>query len=194
MDVVIDCVGGNTIGTIGGTIFDAVAKEAISSRPHGPALEYVYTSGTWVRCTGRSRSDQYEMLTDLKQVHGDHPLELYNATSDRAPLHDSMSITKWRLPHERHVLATAAANATSLSANVIRPSLLYGYSGSLVGELFASARAGVVKFAAAEKDAALIQLATIHADDLAELFVLVAEQVRSLTQSKRMPRYYADRR
>lgn len=83
-----------------------------------------------------------------------------------------MPITAWRLPHERHAIATAAQHPTSLSTNIIRPSLLYGYSASLVGEMFATAKAGQVQFAGQGTE----RVATIHADDLAELFVLVAEK------------------
>ena len=83
-----------------------------------------------------------------------------------------MTLTKWRLPHERHILSTASS--TSLSANIIRPSLLYGYSGSITAELMESARSGEVKWAGKGDE----RIATVHADDLAELFVLVAEKVR----------------
>lgn len=90
-----------------------------------------------------------------------------------------MTLTKWRLPHERHILSTAASNATCLTANIIRPSLLYGHSGSITAELMESARSGEVKWAGKGDE----RIATVHADDLAELFVLVAEKVRISIQS-----------
>lgn len=47
-DVVIDCVGGSEISNLGRVLFDAVAASALINRPDGPALEFIYTGGTWV--------------------------------------------------------------------------------------------------------------------------------------------------
>ena len=86
-----------------------------------------------------------------------------------------MPITAWRLTHEQKVLAAAEKYSRHLTVNVVRPSLLYGKSGSITGRIFVTAREGEVKFAGTGQE----RIATIHCDDLGELFASVAEQVSS---------------
>jgi len=114
------------------------------ARPNGPSLSYIYCSGT--------------------RVHGNHKDDI--STSDRAAVDETraMSITKWRLPHERKIISAAAEFLNTLTANVIRPSLLYGYSASITAGIFSSAHAGEIKFAGDGTE----RIATVHAEDLAQ--------------------------
>lgn len=47
-DVVIDCVGGSSIQKMCGRIFEQVLISAKTNRINGPAISYIYCSGTWV--------------------------------------------------------------------------------------------------------------------------------------------------
>lgn len=86
-----------------------------------------------------------------------------------------MPITAWRLIHEQRALAAGEEFSKHLTVNVVRPSLLYGRSGSITGSIFATALEGEVKFAGTGRE----RIATIHCDDLGELFASVAEKVSS---------------
>jgi nucleoside-diphosphate-sugar epimerase len=92
----------------------------------------------------------------------------YGATGD-GPVDETSAfegkpLAPWRSEHEKLVLASGGL--------VIRPGCVYGRSGGLTGEWFAGAL---------EKGAAPIvgkgenRWATVHADDLGELFALAAE-------------------
>ncbi|TFY83505.1 hypothetical protein EWM64_g521 [Hericium alpestre] len=61
LDVIIECVGGNTnISVLGPTLLQAVSSAAKALRPIGaPKLSYIYTSGIWIH--GDSRT---EIVTD----------------------------------------------------------------------------------------------------------------------------------
>lgn len=86
-----------------------------------------------------------------------------------------MPITAWRLTHEQRALAAGEEHSKHLTVNVVRPSLVYGKSASITGMIFATAHQGEVKFAGNGKE----RIATIHCDDLGELFASVAEKVSS---------------
>lgn len=130
-------------------------------------------------------------------MHGDHlegaprltsrlgcPLTLAAPTggprSDRTPVSVETAnlLTSWRIPHEQAVLA---AKSSSLITNVVRPSLLYGRSGSITAEWFASAHTGSL-VAAVKQEA---RIATCHVDDCAALYALVAQKVRSVCGCRR---------
>lgn len=153
VDVVIDAVGGNDIYKVGHTILDASISAAGKARPHGPPLSYIYCSGTW--------------------VHGDHasPAGKEESISDRTPIDHPSPLTAWRLEIERKALQ---AINKSFTANVLRPSLLYGGSGSLIGAtLFKGAKEGKITWYGDEET----RCATIHKEDLGEAFRLCAEKV-----------------
>lgn len=82
-----------------------------------------------------------------------------------------MPLTAWRIDIEQKAISSISA---SFTANVIRPSMLYGGSGSLIGDvLFSSAKAGEVTWFGDEN----ARMATIHKEDLGEAFRLCAEKV-----------------
>lgn len=152
VDVVIDCVGGEVITTVPYSILDAVIDEAAKARPDGPPLSYIYCSGTWVH--GSDKSER---------------------KSDMTPLNDPLPLTSWRLGIENKAIN---AISRSFTANVVRPSLIYGAPGhSLVGMVFfPGAKNGTIVVPGVE-DA---RVATIHREDLGEAFRLVGEKVSSL--------------
>jgi hypothetical protein len=147
-DVIIDAIGGDKIADIGHLILDTTIEQAKKARPQGPPLSYIYCSGTW--------------------VHGDSKTDII---SDRTPLDRPMPLTSWRIDIEQKAINSISS---SFTANVIRPSLLYGGSGSLFGDImFSSAKHGEIVWFG-EEDA---RLSTIHREDLGEAFRLCAEKV-----------------
>jgi len=151
VDVVIDTVGGDTLYKVGHTILDTCISESAKARPHGPPLAYIYCSGTW--------------------VHGDDKTEII---SDMSPITRPMPLTAWRLEIESKALK---AISKSFTANVIRPSLLYGGSGSLIGAtLFQGAKEGKITWYGDEDT----RCATIHKEDLGEAFRLCAEKAYAI--------------
>jgi nucleoside-diphosphate-sugar epimerase len=146
VDVVIDAVGGGNIASIGHIILDSAIEVAKKTRPFGPPLSYIYCSGTW--------------------VHGDHKTEI---VSDRTPITRPNKLTEWRLEIEHKAVKSISS---SFTANVIRPSLLYGGSGSLTAMLFSGAKAGEIVWFGDEDS----RMALIHKEDLGEAFRLCAEK------------------
>jgi nucleoside-diphosphate-sugar epimerase len=105
----------------------------------------VYTSGVW--------------------VYGHRPDELLDETSPPAP----PAFVAPRLETERRVLA---ANGGVVRGIVIRPGCVYGGAGSLTAAWFASALA---EGAARVVGDGSCRWAMVHHEDLAELYVRVAE-------------------
>ncbi|KAK4057089.1 hypothetical protein OIO90_001989 [Microbotryomycetes sp. JL221] len=149
VDCVIDAIGGATIKEIGNTVLETVKREAAKSRPQGPPLSFIYTGGTW--------------------LHGDDHDPPFGSLSDLSPITKPNAVTAWRKEHE---IAVLGAKSVSLAPNVVRPSLLYGRSGSITASWMETAHEGHVKVAG-KSDA---RLATCHVDDAASMFVLVAEK------------------
>ncbi|KAL5525327.1 hypothetical protein ACEPAF_9197 [Sanghuangporus sanghuang] len=151
-DVVIDCIGGMDIKTISQYAFEVSLEAAKKVRgTSAPRLTYIYCSGTW--------------------VHGE---DRGNLTSEHAVPKNTTALVSWRTAQEKRVLA--ASDAGAVNGIVLRPSLLYGRSGSIIAMLFGAAAA------AAEKGVKLEwagrpggRWSLIHVDDLADLFVRVAE-------------------
>jgi hypothetical protein len=56
VDIVIDASGGPS-NELAGTILEAVKDLATRTRPHGPALTFIYTSGTWVNGDNRTEGN-----------------------------------------------------------------------------------------------------------------------------------------
>lgn len=101
-------------------------------------------------------------------VHGDDKTDII---SDRTPLNRPMPLTSWRIDIEQKAISSISH---SFTANVVRPSLLYGGSGSLVGDvLFSSAKGGEITWYGDGTG----RMATIHKEDLGEAFRLCAEKV-----------------
>ncbi|RDX57332.1 NAD(P)-binding protein [Lentinus brumalis] len=95
-------------------------------------------------------------------VHGENRAEI---VTDTTPLTNPAELVAWRPAQEQRVAVNPLLNGI-----VVRPALLYGRSGSLFTPLFKGAHAGEVVWAGTPGG----RFALIHADDLAELYVLVA--------------------
>ncbi|KAJ8077221.1 hypothetical protein PM082_001649 [Marasmius tenuissimus] len=148
MDVVIDAVGGTApIATLARELFLAVSQAASSLRPsHAPKLAYIYTSGTW--------------------VHGEDRETL--SVSETTPIVASAQIVAWRPEVEQLIV-----QSTSINGIVIRPALLYGRSGSLMGPLFELAsEGGTIRWPGTPGG----RWALIHMDDLADLYLRASEK------------------
>jgi nucleoside-diphosphate-sugar epimerase len=126
----------------------ALLEGAHGERPgaEGPAV-LVYTSGVYI--LGDTRGQPADESTPV-----DHPAE----------------VVRWRPAHERLVLD--AADAAVVTA-VIRPGMVYGGAGGLVGALFASA---VDEGAATFVGDGMNRWSLVHRDDLAALYRLVVER------------------
>ncbi|KAG7444423.1 NAD(P)-binding protein [Guyanagaster necrorhizus] len=151
LDVIIEAIGGSAkIAFLSAEILQAVIDTVKSSRdPSAPKLTYIYTSGTW--------------------VHGDNRTDI---VTDTSPLTNPVELVKWRPAHEQRVMKEPTLNGI-----VIRPSMLYGRSGSIFATLFGEAEK-------AKKEGRKLtfagrpggRFALVHADDLADLYVRVAEK------------------
>ena len=146
LDAVIDCVGGTAdIKTLSKEILLAISKAAGELRPQGsPKLTYIYTSGTW--------------------VHGENRNEI---VTDTTPIRSPNELVAWRPAREQQVI-----NDVNLNGIVIRPSLLYGRSGSHLAPFFQSASEGNVWYPGQPGG----RFALIHTDDLADLYVRAVEK------------------
>lgn len=145
-DVVIDCIGGSEVYKLAIGLFQAVAQEATKVREKGsPKLAYIYTSGSW--------------------IHGE---DRVTHKSDSSPFPNPPDLVAWRPAVEREITGSNAVRGI-----VIRPSLLYGRSGSLLSMLFAQGETGAIDWHGSMGG----RYATVHIDDLAELYVLTVEKV-----------------
>jgi len=146
LDAVLECVGGSAdIKGVSEVVLQAVSKAAKELRPQGsPKLTYIYTSGTW--------------------VHGDNRNEI---VTDTTPIRPTNELVAWRPAREQQVI-----NDVNLNGIVIRPSLLYGRSGSLLAPFLQSASEGDVWYPGQAGG----RFAVIHTDDLADLYVKAVEK------------------
>ena len=145
LDVIIEAIGGPEAKELSDIVFSATVQAVQELRPaHAPKLTYIYTSGTW--------------------VHGDDRTEV---VTDSTPLTSPAELVAWRPAMEQRIITNPHLNGI-----VIRPSLLYGRSGSLLAPLFKSAYEGEVAWFGTPGG----RLALVHCDDLAEAYLLVAEK------------------
>jgi nucleoside-diphosphate-sugar epimerase len=150
LDVVIEALGGSDGVAISDVAFEAV-KAAAGSRPAGSSkLTYVYTSGTWVHGDRRNTGD---------------------IVSDTTPLISPADLVSWRPAKEQRVVKDDVLNGI-----VVRPAVLYGRSGSILAPLFADAAKGKVRWPGRPGG----RMALIHTDDLADLYVRVAERAQAV--------------
>ena len=139
IDVVIEAIGGNETYILSAAIHRAVS-EAVSRRPTGtPKLSYIYTSGTW--------------------VHGEDRTTL---VTDNTPITNPAKLVEWRPAVEQAIISDKTLNAI-----VIRPALVYGYTGSITGLAFGMAAQGKIVWPGTPGG----RCAVVHADDLADLYV-----------------------
>lgn len=151
LDVIIEAIGGSAdISTLSNIILQSVVNAAKTTRaPGAPKLTFIYTSGTW--------------------VHGESRTEI---ATDTTPISSPVELVKWRPNQEQTVIRESAINGI-----VIRPSMVYGRSGSIISGMFREAEA-----AKKEGRKMLVpgtfgrRLALVHADDLGEFYLLAAEK------------------
>jgi nucleoside-diphosphate-sugar epimerase len=126
---------------------DRTAIETLlAAARQGEARELVYTSGIWVLGATADRPAGEDSPTD-------HPAAL----------------VAWRPPHEQMVLAAATDR---LATAVIRPGVVYGGHGGLIGDFFHSAEEeGAAKHVGDGNN----RIPLIHLDDLARFYRAVVE-------------------
>ncbi|KAL7420066.1 hypothetical protein Q5752_005031 [Cryptotrichosporon argae] len=150
IDVVIDTVPAHT-PEVPLAAFNLVA--AAKRDAPGTKITYIYTGGSWVHARPGAGLDAWSSET---QAHTGH-----------------VQLTAWRWEIEKEVLSSDRVHGI-----VIRPSVLYGRGGSLLAPfVFDVARHAVTTGTAAnfvaEADSRLL---VVHQDDLADLYVRVAER------------------
>ncbi|KAI9636345.1 uncharacterized protein MKK02DRAFT_37108 [Dioszegia hungarica] len=149
VDVVIDTIP--ETGPEGPLATFKAVSSAVEKRQNGAKLTYIYTGGSWCHSRGLGGLDQW--------------------TDERQPYGHGVQLTQWRWKVEEQVLAS-----TAVQGIVIRPSILYGRSGSLtsmfVFQPAAKAQGGTFKVVGEHES----RMTTIHADDLADLYLRVAER------------------
>ena len=106
-------------------------------------------------------------------MHGNDPL---STTSEASVPKNTTPLVDWRPAHEKRV--TEASEAGLINGIIVRPAMVYGRSGSITALLFAEAlraktRGDEIQWAGEAGG----RWATIHVDDLADLFVRVVESV-----------------
>ncbi|KAJ7133331.1 hypothetical protein C8R44DRAFT_977516 [Mycena epipterygia] len=97
-------------------------------------------------------------------VHGDNRTEI---VTDTTPILRPVELVVWRPAVEQRVVQSTEVNGV-----VIRPALLYGRSASILAYLFQSASKGHVAWPGTPGG----RYSVIHADDLSDLYVRVAEK------------------
>ncbi|THU97489.1 NAD(P)-binding protein [Dendrothele bispora CBS 962.96] len=151
LDVVIDCLRASSDRTYTESLINAFSQAAKSLRPAGsPKLSYIYTSATGVHGT----SDNGEIITDT------------------TPCLKPTETAGWLRAHEENILTHEVLNGI-----VIRPSLLYGRSGSLFSVVFEEVKkTGKVRWPGKPGG----RLSVIHQDDLADLYLRAAEKAQMI--------------
>lgn len=125
---------------------DATAVDAILNAIDATDKPFIYTSGVWV--LGNARDHVADEETPL----------------DPAPL------VAWRPAHEQRVLKAAARGVRSI---VLRPGIVYGRGGGIIGGMVRSGQQkGVVRFVGTGEN----RWPLVHIDDLAELYVKALEK------------------
>ncbi|KAI0698499.1 NAD(P)-binding protein [Cytidiella melzeri] len=143
-DVVIEALAGLDLKTVSLMLLNAVGDLA-RKRPEGSAKPtYVYTSGTW--------------------IHGN---DTEHFVTDTTPICHPVSLVAWRGAVEQEVI-----NHPDVNGIVIRPSMVYGRSGSIFARMFQSAYDGKLTWPGEPGG----RLAVVHQDDLADFFVRAAER------------------
>ncbi|KAI0340672.1 NAD(P)-binding protein [Trametopsis cervina] len=144
VDVIIEALAGQTLNTLSPAVFEAVTTAIQKHRPaYADKVTFIYTSGAWVW-----GDDRNKIITDT--------------TAPSKPL----SIVAWRPAVEQNILKSEIVNSV-----VIRPTLVYGRSSSLLGLAFQRAYEGKLTWPGTPGG----RLAVIHQDDLADLYVRAAE-------------------
>lgn len=147
LDVVIDCTRSEDTTTLMQAVFKLVTDGASRLRPaNAPKLTFISTSGT-----GPHGSSRTEFVTDTTPCTRPIPLAV------------------GRVDLEQNIVKNSVINGI-----VIRPSLLYGRSGSLFDIMFSSAAKGKAEWYGTPGG----RFALIHTDDLADLYLRAAEKAQ----------------
>ncbi|KAJ7637767.1 hypothetical protein B0H17DRAFT_1164058 [Mycena rosella] len=101
-------------------------------------------------------------------VHGDSRTE---TVTDTTPISRSLELVTWRPALEQLVVRSTAVNGI-----VVRPALLYGRSASIFAALFKGASEGHVAWPGTPGG----RYSVIHADDLADLYLRLAEKAHMI--------------
>lgn len=154
VEVIIECVGGTEPWKTGPDIHQIVTAAATELRPkHAPKLTYIYSSGTL--------------------VHG-HSEEI---VTDSSPHASGSPLVAFRTEFERTVVESAVLNGI-----VIRPSLVYGRSGSTSGIFFDKVKVEENELTGSRKGTVQwfgkpgMRISSIHVDDLAGMYAKVVEK------------------
>lgn len=145
MDVIVEAVGGT-------------ANISVLSKK---ILENVVEKVKNIR---KSNSKIVYIYSSGTWVHGNN--DINNIKHDVSPVINSIPLVSWRSELEQKVI-----NSNDINGIVIRPGLLYGKSGSLLDPLFTMALNGKIEWVGDNNT----RWSLIHCDDLAELYIKVAE-------------------
>lgn len=128
---------------------DASVVDAVLATFDGTARPFVHTSGIWVYGSG-------------------------DAIAEDSPL-DPPAIVAWRLPIEERLLAAVARGR--VVASVVVPGIVYGHGAGIPGIVAGAPRGeGPDGASLTLVGSGTQRWATVHVDDLAELYVLAVEQ------------------
>ncbi len=124
---------------------ESAALDAMLGAAGDEQQAFIYTSGVWVY---GSRGDA--------------------VVAEDAPL-TPLALVAWRPSHEARVLAAASQNVRT---SVIRPGIVYGDGGGMIGSLVEQARAGGIQIAGDGSN----RWSCVRVDALAELYVVALER------------------
>lgn len=143
-----------------------VIIEALGPTSGRTVFEHVIKAATELRPAGAPLLSY--IYTSGTWVHGDSRTAL---VTDTTPITHPAELVKWRPELEQLVVRSTAVNGI-----VVRPALVYGRSASILGPLFKDAAEGHIRWPGTPGG----RYAVIHTDDLADLFVRVAEKASLL--------------
>ena len=130
---------------------DALAVSAILEALDETGHPFIYTSGVWV-------------LGDTKDSVADEESQL-----------EPTPLVAWRPAIEQRVLRGAARGVRSI---VLRPAMVYGRSGGIIGGMVESGRqTGVVRYVGTGEN----RWSLVHVDDLADLYLRALEKAPAAT-------------
>ncbi|KAI8325515.1 NAD(P)-binding protein [Martensiomyces pterosporus] len=168
-DEIIRVVGSTTNPESYADILDKVDILVDASAPHGgdPTV-YTNTLFQAIKTSAEKRAAGGGVLTFIFTtgvwVHGGTGHEPTSQDAALAPIKG----VEWRPATE----VNAHKTAPNVRSIVIRPGLVYGKSGSLTGFFFPGVTSGKIRFPGDLKN----RVPTIHVDDLADLYVKVADK------------------
>jgi nucleoside-diphosphate-sugar epimerase len=138
---------------------DAVIHAAVASGPQAPQVDTAALDALLTPVDGRRRAFIY---TSGVWVLGPCP----TPADESAPVRP-IAQAAWRAPQEQRVLAAATS---TLRTVVVRPGVVYGGSGGIVGDLLRSASNGLVRVVGSGDN----HWPLVHERDLGELYVRLA--------------------